>query len=186
MDYREIVEAEKWHLTNSGLSGLEIKVLFTMMLSANYKTGLLSISQDDLAKTLKISRQAVSKPIQKLLKIGAILQTSVGMGRAPSSFKIRSSEDMDLLCSKEVTNPEVYKWFRERDNLFFDFDTKVDHIGHGCEECTEDGMCHEHLLEKRDIENSPEGKARRLWISDHPEPAKMVKIISLPGGDKDA
>jgi len=183
MDYREIVETEKWHLTNSRLSGLEIKVLFTMILSANYKTGLLMISQDDLSKTLKISRQSISRPIQKLIKIGAILQVTVGMGRAPSSFKIRTSEDMDLLCSQEVLNPAYEIWETERDSIFSGFLEDLWEIGTDCEKCKEGEMCREHAQDTKDFENRPRGKAYRLWLSDHPKPEYKVKKIILPCED---
>jgi hypothetical protein len=187
MDYRESIEVLKWHLTNTNLSGIESKVLLAMIINANYKAGTISISLNDIAVIIRSSKKTTAAALQTLLNVGAVTVISKGTGHAPTLYKIRSAENMDTLCTKEIKNPLYEDWVNTHYDLFHEIEDKITDLDpEECEECKESKnvRCEFHTYTMNKIKDSTGFREMLLWEADRPEPERTVKIISLPEGRK--
>lgn len=184
MDYRETLSMLGWMAKNAKLSGTDARVLTLIASEANYKTGEFSASYDDMAQALRTTKQSVMLAIKRLEKAGAVKKLTEPVGRAPANYKIRSLKDLLLLHESEEFNMAWREWSRKRDELFFEFETKLDEDSAGCDECTDDTHCIRHELSRKALMNSPQGRAMRLWDSDNPAPESSIKTVAFIEMDK--
>jgi DNA-binding Lrp family transcriptional regulator len=184
MDYRETLKMLGWMAKNAKLSGTDARVLTLIASEANYKSSEFSASYDDMAQALRTSKQSVMLAIKRLEKAGAIKKLTEPVGRAPANYKIRNLTDLLLLHESEEFNLAWREWSNTRDNLFYDFEQKLDAVSGGCEECTDEAMCVYHEHAREDLLNSPQGRAMRLWDSDNPAPLSRIKTVAFIEMDK--
>jgi DNA-binding transcriptional ArsR family regulator len=179
MDYRESLKVLEWMAKNAKLSGVDARVLILIAAGANYKTSEFSASYDDMAKALHTSKQSVMISIKRLEGAGAIKKLDEPVGRAPANYKIRNLTDLLLLHEFEEFNLAWREWSNKRDNLFYDFEQKLDSVSDGCEECTDETMCVYHELAREELLSSPQGRAMRLWDSENQRPEKTIKKVTF-------
>jgi hypothetical protein len=184
MDYKETVHMLGWMAKNAKLSGTDARVLTIMATEAGYKTAEFSASYEDMAKSLKTSKQSIMLAVKRLEKSGAIKKINEPIGRAPATYKLRNIEDLCLLHETDEFNLAWRDWTRVRDNLFHAFENQVDEINSGCEDCTDDALCLNHEREKERLLNTPKGREMRLWYSDNPAPKSHIKTVKFIEMDK--
>ena len=102
MDYKDIASLMRWHAIYSELNGAEARVIMFMAASANYKTSRIAISYAELANAVSLSKASAAKAINSLVKKKAIAIDTAATGRMQSSYRIRSSKELNEYFSKEI------------------------------------------------------------------------------------
>ncbi len=184
MDYKEKLELTEWHIKFTDLNGTDAKVLFLLISKSNYKTGEISLSFDDISKTIRASKVAVAKSIAKLIKNEAIRITEKNSGKMAATYKISNLERLNFLFKKEESNSDVYAWLKERDRLFFYIEKEESTLNYEMEECEEcrsgeyrDDICPEHRMRKNELEDKIEFRKYKLWLMDNPRPESNIVTI---------
>lgn len=180
MDYKEIASLMRWHAIYSELNGAEARVIMFMAASANYKTSRIAISYAELANTVSLSKTSAAKAINSLVEKKAIAIDTAATGRMQSSYRIRSSKELNEYFSKEINNVGVYVWEEEINKRFGKILDKIEEqieASDSCEDCTEEKRCEMHNYKIKSLEESEEYRDYKMWIADNPKPNHKITLI---------
>lgn len=178
MDYKEIAAVMKWHAMYSDLNGAEARLIMFMASSANYKTSKLSVSYNELAQALSLSKASVSKAIASLVEKKAVAIDEAASGRMQTTYRIRNSDELTAYFVQESINPESIKFDEDLHDLFGELISGMDNIGSDCKRCTDDNLCPQHEHQLKRMEESPSYREYKMWLADHPRPSFKIKTIN--------
>jgi hypothetical protein len=177
VDYKEISELMRWLAVYGDLNGSEARLAMFLSTSANYKTSKVSVSYSELAQSVGLSKASVIKSIARLVEMKVLHIEEAASGRMQTSYRVRSADELTKYFIQESSNPECDIHYETKQKLFGHLIEKMDSIGEGCEDCTEEQPCSVHAYRKKQFADSIEYREYTMWLADNPKPNYKIKTI---------